>query len=150
MFKVRWGYRRTSQNKTKQYTPLWWCTTLIPAPSGGRGRQIWAGGQPGLYSEFQACQDYSEMLSPKQTTESLPLPSSPQNKTILTPSASVPLYFLHSDCHYTQGHQLVHTKLPGLTPHRMSSEPPVSLEQCITQQMFSQCSPHGNFPIFIR
>jgi hypothetical protein len=38
----------------------WWCTPLIPAL--GRQRQVdfWVQGQPGLQSEFQDSQDYTE------------------------------------------------------------------------------------------
>jgi hypothetical protein len=39
---------------------VWWCTPLIPAL--GRQRQVdfWVWGQPGLQSEFQDSQGYTE------------------------------------------------------------------------------------------
>jgi hypothetical protein len=38
----------------------WWCTPLIPALGRQRQADFWVWGQPGLQSEFQDSQDYTE------------------------------------------------------------------------------------------
>ena len=51
-------------NKKKKKGPrwAWWRMPLIPAPGRQRQRQVdfWVQGQPGLQSEFQDSQDYTE------------------------------------------------------------------------------------------
>jgi hypothetical protein len=38
----------------------WWCTSLIPALGRERQAGFWVRGQPGLQSEFQVSQGYTE------------------------------------------------------------------------------------------
>jgi hypothetical protein len=38
----------------------WWCTSLIPALGRQRQPDFWVPGQPGLQSEFQNSQSYTE------------------------------------------------------------------------------------------
>jgi hypothetical protein len=42
------------------YSPAWWCTPLIPALGRQRQADFWVRGQPGLQSEFQDSQGYTE------------------------------------------------------------------------------------------
>jgi hypothetical protein len=52
----------------------WWYTPLIPALGRQRQADFWVRGQPGLQSEFQDSQDYTEKLcleKPKQEKSSL-------------------------------------------------------------------------------
>jgi hypothetical protein len=39
---------------------VWWHTPLIPALGRQRQEDFWVWGQPGLQSEFQDCQGYTE------------------------------------------------------------------------------------------
>jgi hypothetical protein len=39
---------------------MWWCTSLIPALGSQRQADFWVRGQPGLQSEFQDSQGYTE------------------------------------------------------------------------------------------
>jgi hypothetical protein len=39
---------------------VWWCTPLIPALGRQRQTDFWVQGQPGLQSEFQDSQGYTE------------------------------------------------------------------------------------------
>jgi hypothetical protein len=39
---------------------VWWCTPLIPALGRQRQADFWVRGQPGLQSEFQNSQGYTE------------------------------------------------------------------------------------------
>jgi hypothetical protein len=39
---------------------VWWCTPLIPALGRQRQADLWVRGQPGLHSEFQDSQGYTE------------------------------------------------------------------------------------------
>ena len=40
----------------------WWCMLLIPAFGRQKQADFWVWGQPGLQSEFQDSQDYTEKL----------------------------------------------------------------------------------------
>jgi hypothetical protein len=58
----------------------WWCTPLIPAL--GRQRQVdfWVRGQPGLQSEFQDSQGYTEKLCVKNKQTNKQTNKQKQNK----------------------------------------------------------------------
>jgi hypothetical protein len=60
----------------------WWCTPLIPAL--GRQKQVdfWVQGQPGLQSEFQDSQGYTEKPCLKKTIQnkSKQKPKKPTNQ----------------------------------------------------------------------
>jgi hypothetical protein len=50
----------------------WWCTPLIPALGRQRQADFWVWGQPGLQSEFQDIQGYTEkpcLKKPKTKTK---------------------------------------------------------------------------------
>jgi hypothetical protein len=69
MFKGVALERKESFGGKKCKSWAWWCTPLVPAL--GRQRQVdfWVQGQPGLQSEFQDSQGYTEKLcleKPKQ------------------------------------------------------------------------------------
>jgi hypothetical protein len=50
----------TPQNTLRSWA--WWCTPLIPALGRQRQEDFWVRGQPGLQSEFQDSQGYTENL----------------------------------------------------------------------------------------
>jgi hypothetical protein len=58
---------------------VWWRTPLIPALQRQRQADFWVPGQPGLQSEFQDSQGYTE--KPKQTNKQTNKNNNKQNKT---------------------------------------------------------------------
>jgi hypothetical protein len=50
----------TQCNKMLFTSRAWWCTPLIPALGRQRQVDLWVQGQPGLQSEFQDSQGYTE------------------------------------------------------------------------------------------
>jgi hypothetical protein len=60
-------------NKTEKLDQAWWLTPLIPALGRQGKTNFWVRGQPGLQSEFQDSQGYTEKPCLKNKTK--------QNKT---------------------------------------------------------------------
>ena len=60
-------YIHSYRQKTQSSSRVWWCTPLIPALGRQRQADFWVRGQPGLQSEFQVSQGYTETLSWKTT-----------------------------------------------------------------------------------
>jgi hypothetical protein len=50
----------------KVFSQEWWLTPLIPALGRQKQADFWVGGQPGLQSEFQDSQGYTEKLCLKK------------------------------------------------------------------------------------
>ena len=50
----------TAHLKKQSYHQVWWRTPLIPALGRQRQGDFWVWGQPGLQSEFQDSQGYTE------------------------------------------------------------------------------------------
>jgi hypothetical protein len=68
----KWDSRITA------FSRAWWCTPLIPALGRQRKADFWVWGQPGLQSEFQDSQDYTEkprLKKKKKKKKSFRLPS---------------------------------------------------------------------------
>jgi hypothetical protein len=57
--------------KKKNRARQWWPTPLIPALGRQRQVDLWVQGQPGLQSEFQDSQGYTEKLFPSSTSTPL-------------------------------------------------------------------------------
>ena len=55
--------------KNAQAAGQWWCTPLIPALGRQRQADFWVRGQPGLQSEFQDSQGYTEKSCLKKKKE---------------------------------------------------------------------------------
>jgi hypothetical protein len=53
-----YGFRR--ETEMSSFIRAWWCMPLIPALRGQRQSDLWVLGQPGLQSEFQDSQVYTE------------------------------------------------------------------------------------------
>jgi hypothetical protein len=51
----------------------WWCTPLIPALGRQRQADFWVRGQPGLQSEFQDSQGYTEKPCLENKTKKKPM-----------------------------------------------------------------------------
>jgi hypothetical protein len=105
-FHNNWFKRRTRDNRCEvdtilsgidsrcslrigYYSWVWWCTPLIPEL--GRQRQVdfWVRGQPGLQSEFQDSQGYTEkpcLEKPKQTNKQT------KNPKLVIISSMLPLF----------------------------------------------------------
>ena len=70
-----WSGKKSSFSTFKKYIGwVWWCTPLIPALGRQRQADFWVGGQPGLQSEFQDSQGYTEkpcLEKPKKSTHCL-------------------------------------------------------------------------------
>jgi hypothetical protein len=81
--------------KSRHFGQVWWHTPLIPALGIGRHRQVdfWVWGQPGLQSEFQDSQGYTEKPCLKKTTH-----THTHKKTLWT-SALPHTYVTISPCH---------------------------------------------------
>jgi hypothetical protein len=54
------GGKEPGDNDNKKIGQAWWCTPLIPAFGRQRQGDFWVRGQPGLQSEFQDSQGYTE------------------------------------------------------------------------------------------
>jgi hypothetical protein len=52
--------RKQKSDKKKKVSRVWWRTPLIPAFRRQRQADFWVRGQPGLQSEFQDSQGYTE------------------------------------------------------------------------------------------
>jgi hypothetical protein len=62
----------------------WWCTPLILALGRQRQAEFWVRGQPGLQSEFQASQGYTEkpcLKKKKKKKKEVPPPAPPHTPT---------------------------------------------------------------------
>jgi hypothetical protein len=63
--------KQTNKQTNKQKRRTWWRTSLIPALRRQRQADFWVRGQPGLQSEFQDSQGYTEKpcIKNKQTNK---------------------------------------------------------------------------------
>jgi hypothetical protein len=57
----------------------WWCTPLIPALGRERQEDFWVQGQPGLQSEFQDSQGYTEKPCLKKSKQNKQTNKNPKN-----------------------------------------------------------------------
>jgi hypothetical protein len=66
-----WACVWSSDQLESRHSRAWWCTPLIPALGRQRQRQadFWVRGQPGLQSEFQDSQGYTEKPCLKTKTK---------------------------------------------------------------------------------
>jgi hypothetical protein len=59
--KIFWGFRDAGSKRISEIPRrAWWRTPLIPALGRQRQADFWVQGQPGLQSEFQDSQGYTE------------------------------------------------------------------------------------------
>jgi hypothetical protein len=69
--------KQTKKKRKCLLSQVWWRTPLIPAPGRQRQEDFWVRGQPGLQSEFQDSQGYTEKSCLK------PPPQKKLNKIII-------------------------------------------------------------------
>jgi hypothetical protein len=60
---------------------VWWCTLLIPALWRQRQADFWVWGQPGLQSEFQDSQGYTEKFCLENKTKTKTKTKQKEKKT---------------------------------------------------------------------
>jgi hypothetical protein len=53
-------FKKKKKKKQKTFCRVWWRTPLVPALGRQRQADFWVRGQPGVQSEFQDSQGYTE------------------------------------------------------------------------------------------
>jgi hypothetical protein len=82
------AYHDVKWDEPLDQSQVWWCQPVIPALGRQRQADFWVWGQPGLQSEFQDSQGYTEKpcLEKPKTNQTI-------KKTVLT-KTKYSIYFL--------------------------------------------------------